>query len=80
MATLTPVEEVIEEGKLKELLINAAKSTSNYVEMLLLPTLTAVCGLMGRSKARTHEDKNFQEINIIWSCVAAAPGNKICAG
>ena len=63
-------------ARLVELFQNMADSASCEVDMFLLPLLTTVCGLMGIAVAETHRKNiTFQEPNIIWSCVAAEPGN-----
>lgn len=67
--------DVVKNDKIVSLLERMSNSASCYISMFFLPLLTTVCGLMGISEARTHrEDIDFQEPNIIWSCVAAEPG------
>lgn len=58
-----------------KLLKATGDETSNYVEMLLLPVLTSVSGLMAKSTVYTQRQNfNFKQPNNLWSCVAAEPG------
>lgn len=58
-----------------ELLKATGDETSNYVEMLLLPVMTAASGLMGKSCVYTQRlNLNYKEPNILWTCVSANPG------
>ena len=70
----TSISSALTEGAFKQMLEKLSRSTSNNVEMLLLPVLTAASGMMGTSVVRTHSDKNFKEKNILWTCTAAATG------
>lgn len=67
--------DVLRCPNLNELLQKVADGTGCSIDMFFLPLLTAICGLMGVSVAKTHKKKiHFEEPNIIWSCVAAEPG------
>lgn len=69
-------EDVLNHERLTTLLKRTADACSCHISMFFLPLITTVCGLMGISVAKTHrENINFEEPNIIWSCVAAEPGN-----
>lgn len=69
------VEDILGESPFTKLLNETASAASCRPDMLLLPVLTTVSGLMNISVCRTHRDEiSFEEPNIIWSCVAATPG------
>lgn len=58
------------------MLQTAACQTANYIAALFLPVLTVVSGMMGKSLCRTHRREiDMEEPNILWTCVAAPPGN-----
>lgn len=70
-----PMQTVVSENV--ALLINdVAKSCGVKQEMVILPILTVVCGLMGKSAAETHLDISFREPNVLWTITAAEPGKK----
>ena len=70
------MEQILAEGKFKDILRTSANQTANYIMTLLLPVLTVISGLMGVSTVKTHRREiDFQEPNILWTCVASPPGN-----
>ena len=74
----TTLQDLIPDGSFKDLLVAVCQQTSTELEMLYLPVLTAVSGMMGMSVASTHKNIAFSVPNILWTVVAAAPGeNKI---
>lgn len=66
---------VLKDEKLFSLLSRVSASCSCHMDMILLPVISVCSGLMSRARVVTHKDHiDFEEPNVIWSCVAAAPG------
>lgn len=57
------------------MVLAAAAQTSTFLAAMFLPVLTVVSGLMGLSVCKTHRDEiDFDQPNILWTCVIAPPG------
>lgn len=68
--------QLINHEGLYKLLQDTANLASCEIDMFFLPLISTCCGLMGISSAITHREKiMFEEPNIIWTCIAAEPGN-----
>ena len=52
-----------------------AESVGSKIDVVFLPMLTAISGVMGVSKAVTHEKEiHFSQPSMLWTITAAEPG------
>lgn len=77
MADSNRFSDILKNCSFFDILTTTAGKTSTTLEMLFLPMITTISGLMGTCRAHTHRDIAFSEPNVIWSCVAAPPGKLI---
>ena len=60
---------------LKDILEKVASSCSCTLDMIFLPFTTVCSSLMGFAEIKTHRDEiNFSRPNVMWTMVAADPG------
>ena len=71
-------DSVIKSKNARDIIKKLCSSVVSDTGMVYLPLLTIIAGLMSKSTAITHRTNiNFQEPNILWTCVAAEPGKKL---